>query len=199
MEFNKIYLGDCRELIGHIPHGIAPIIVTDPPFNIGYSYNSYKDDMDENEYWHMIKALIDKCNGNAVVIHYPEALHRLSIELGTIPKRVLSWCYNSNTKRQHRDIAFYGIEPNMAQVVQPYKNPQDKRIAERIERGIAGGLILDPFAGSGTTCAVAKRLGYGYLGFEINPKWHKVACDRLNGITKKEAEMGLVQQSLFDF
>jgi DNA modification methylase len=46
-----------------------------------------------------------------------------------------------------------------------------------------GGLILDPFAGSGTACEAAKELGRHYIGFEINPKWHKIAADRLNGIT----------------
>lgn len=58
-------------------------------------------------------------------------------------------------------------------------------------------MILDPFCGSGTTCAVAKRLGLPYLGFEISPKWHAVAVDRLNGITKRERDSGYIQEKLF--
>ena len=46
-----------------------------------------------------------------------------------------------------------------------------------------GGVVLDPFAGSGTTCVAAKELGRHYIGFEINEKWHKIAVDRINGIT----------------
>lgn len=45
-----------------------------------------------------------------------------------------------------------------------------------------GGLVLDPFCGSGTTCVAAKELGRHYIGFEINKKWHRIAEDRLNGI-----------------
>jgi len=45
-----------------------------------------------------------------------------------------------------------------------------------------GGVVLDPFCGSGTTCMAAKELGRKYLGFEINERWHKIAVDRLNGI-----------------
>ena len=60
-----------------------------------------------------------------------------------------------------------------------------------------GGLVFDPFVGSGTTCAVAKRLGCDWLGFELNPKWHAVAVDRLNGITKKQRDAGIEQLKLF--
>lgn len=70
-------------------------------------------------------------------------------------------------------------------------------IENLIKNSCGGGLIFDPFVGSGTTCAVAKRLGYDYLGFEINPKWHAVAVDRLNGITQKERKAGVQQLKLF--
>lgn len=42
-------------------------------------------------------------------------------------------------------------------------------------------IILDPFVGSGTTCLAAKHLGLNYIGFEISPKYHRIAVDRLNG------------------
>ena len=70
-------------------------------------------------------------------------------------------------------------------------------IENLIKNSCVGGLVFDPFVGSGTTCAVAKRLGYDYLGFEINPKWHAVAVDRLNGITKKQRDAGIEQLRLF--
>ena len=60
-----------------------------------------------------------------------------------------------------------------------------------------GGVVMDPFSGSGTVCAVAKRLGRQYLGFEINPKWHQVSLDRLAGVTQREKKAGLSQGRLF--
>lgn len=42
-----------------------------------------------------------------------------------------------------------------------------------------GGIVLDPFAGSGTTGVVAKRFGRGFTGVEINPAYCKIAADRI--------------------
>ncbi len=42
-----------------------------------------------------------------------------------------------------------------------------------------GGIVLDPFIGSGTTGLVAKKLGRNFLGIEINPAYVKIANDRL--------------------
>lgn len=109
------------------------VIVTDPPFNIGYKYDNYKDKISEQEYYQILGGVLDLAP--AVIIHYPEALHKLSIKAGQAPERVVSWVYNSNTPRQHRDIAFYNIKPDFTQVKQEYKNPNDKRIKKRIEEG----------------------------------------------------------------
>ena len=40
-------------------------------------------------------------------------------------------------------------------------------------------LILDPFAGSGTTGVAALRTGRRFVGIEIDPHWFDVACKRL--------------------
>ena len=118
-------------------------IVTDPPFNIGYHYDGYKDRMNEEEYYRNLCDLITACNCPFVIVHYPEQLYRLSATIGKYPTKVISWVYNSNTAKQHRDIAYFGVKPNMNQVKQPYKNPTDKRIRERIARGIEGGRLYD--------------------------------------------------------
>ena len=82
-------------------------------------------------------------HGKFVMIHYPESLFRLAIEINRVPNRVVSWVYNSNTPRQHRDIGFWGIDPIFSQVTQPYKNLNDKRIQKRISEGKVGCKIYD--------------------------------------------------------
>ena len=44
-------------------------------------------------------------------------------------------------------------------------------------------IVLDTFVGSGTTCLGAKELNRKYIGIELNPEYHKIAVNRLNGIT----------------
>lgn len=43
----------------------------------------------------------------------------------------------------------------------------------------AGGVVLDPFAGSGTTLEAAQNLGREYIGIEINPEYIKLIEERL--------------------
>lgn len=44
------------------------------------------------------------------------------------------------------------------------------------------GLVLDPFAGSGTTCVAAKELGRRFVGIELNPVYVAIAESRLVGV-----------------
>ena len=46
----------------------------------------------------------------------------------------------------------------------------------------AGELVLDPFAGSGTTLAVAKKLGRRFLGFELSSEYVQRGLARLERI-----------------
>ncbi len=47
-------------------------------------------------------------------------------------------------------------------------------------------IVLDPFMGSGTTAAVAKKLKRYYLGYEIVPEYIDISNDRLNKIKDGE-------------
>lgn len=67
----------------------------------------------------------------------------------------------------------------------PYKGAHfatfpPKLIAPCILAGCpVGGIVLDPFMGSGTTAYVAKHNGRNYLGCELNPDYIKLANKRL--------------------
>lgn len=130
----KLYNDDCQNVLqGILEKYPKHIIVSDPPFNIGYHYSEYHDKMPENEYYEAMGDIFGE--SPSVVIHYPEPLYKLAFQIGKFPEKVVSWVYNSNTAKQHRDIAFFDIKPDFKKVGQPYKNPNDKRIAKRIADG----------------------------------------------------------------
>lgn len=140
----ELYNCDCLDVLGSQNIvGKKICIVTDPPFNIGYKYNFYKDDMDEDDYYSFLDDVFTSNGFPFVVIHYPEQLYKLSFQVGLFPEKIISWVYNANTKKQHRDIAFFNITPDLSLVKQPYKNPNDKRIKERIENGQTGTDLYD--------------------------------------------------------
>ncbi len=45
--------------------------------------------------------------------------------------------------------------------------------------GIPGEIVLDPFVGTGTTCAVARRMGRRYIGIDINETYVRMARERI--------------------
>ena len=47
------------------------------------------------------------------------------------------------------------------------------------------GIVLDPFMGSGTVGAVAKKLYRNYVGCELNPEYVKMAEKRIGNVTTK--------------
>jgi DNA modification methylase len=64
-----------------------------------------------------------------------------------------------------------------------------ERLIERIVKASSneGDLVLDPFAGVGTTLAVCKNLNRNFIGFELNPDYVAITNERLEKIELEKA------------
>jgi DNA modification methylase len=51
-----------------------------------------------------------------------------------------------------------------------------------------GGIVLDPFCGSGTTGIVCERLGRSFLGIELNPEYVEIAKKRIRAARLPRAQ-----------
>lgn len=121
------------------------IVITDPPYNIGFKYDVYKDNLKIDEYIKLIKSLKD-ISEDIIIIHYPEETMKYFVPALGVPNDIIVWCYNSNLPSRHsRLINFYGFKPDLNKVKFPYQNPTDKRIKERIANGSKGRRSYDWF------------------------------------------------------
>lgn len=68
-------------------------------------------------------------------------------------------------------------------------NQMPEQVLGRVIRACSdpGDLVLDPFVGSGTTLAVARKLGRRFLGFELSEDYCRLANERVAGV--KEGDM----------
>ncbi|NMM37345.1 MAG: site-specific DNA-methyltransferase [Glaciimonas sp.] len=87
------------------------------------------------------------------------------LELGYNPKDLWSV---SRLHREHAERADH-----------PTQKPLE--IVERMIRASCppGGVVLDPFMGSGTTAVAARRCGRDFVGFELNPAYCAIIAHRL--------------------
>ena len=69
--------------------------------------------------------------------------------------------------------------------IQPFRGAHfatfpEKLIVDCIKAGCPiGGIVLDPFMGSGTTAVVARKLNRNYIGFELNSEYINISNERL--------------------
>jgi site-specific DNA-methyltransferase (adenine-specific) len=49
-----------------------------------------------------------------------------------------------------------------------------------------GGLVLDPFAGSGTTCIACKKLGFNFIGIEKEAEYVEIARAKIEAIKENK-------------
>ena len=89
--------------------------------------------------------------------------------------------------RNRRDV--WSVAINSAHIPGHFAVYPEKLIEPCILAGTkVGGIVLDPFFGSGTTGVVALKNGRQYIGIDINPDYCKTAQDRIEKI-KNETEM----------
>ena len=69
-----------------------------------------------------------------------------------------------------------------------HPNEKPIQLLERLVEATTnpGDLILDPFAGSGSTLAAAAKTGRDYIGIEIDPQYSEIAAQRASEHQKGE-------------
>ena len=102
-------------------------------------------------------------------------------------------CTEMGDMRNARDV--WRISTNQQRIPGHYAIFPEKLIEPCIMAGSReGDTVLDPFIGSGTTGAVARRLSRHYIGIDLNPDYCQTARERIQKIRKGENTDGSQNQ-----
>ena len=204
---NQIVCGDCLQVLRRLPDACADLVLTDPPYLVRYQDRSGRRIAnDDNARW-IFPAFAElyrvlKPDAYCVSFYgWSKAERFLSVwrECGFYPVGHFVWVkgYASCVRRvqmQHEQayLLAKGNPPRPASPppdVLPWKytgnrlHPSQKPVAgltPLIEAfSPPEGLVLDPFAGSGTTGVAARICRRRFLLIEKDPAYHKAACERL--------------------
>ena len=208
---NSIIQGDCINVMKQLPAASVDFILTDPPYLINYtSRDGRKIINDDNAHWlkpafaemHRVLARDSFCvsfygfrHADKFIHAYLAAGFRIVGHL-TFPKRYTS---SSRFLRNQHEVAHllakgYPKEPTypIGDVIDfAYSgnklHPTQKPVASLLPLVdtfcTPRGLVLDPFAGSGSTLIAARSTGRSYIGIELDPAYHAIAEERLQAVS----------------
>jgi site-specific DNA-methyltransferase (adenine-specific) len=214
---NHIICGDCIELLSKVEEPFADLAFADPPFNIGYQYDHYKDTLKKDRYLHWTRDWMAACvnvlkpTGSfyiAIGAEYAAHIRIIGEELGLICRNWIIWHYtfgqHGKTKfsRAHAHIFYFAKDEKdvwntYSRVCGTFKERQSWHPCQMPELLLAriiaassnpGDLVLDPFNGSGTTAAAAMQLGRNYCGLDISENYVENTKIRLEELKGKQRQ-----------
>jgi hypothetical protein len=121
---------------------------------------------------------------------YPEKLCEIPILAGC-PSMICTKCGKAREKIIQIETNAAKTKPSsnsLDDYGKIYGSSHESRIIDKgytdcgCNAGFEPGTVLDIFAGSGTTLAVAKRLGRKFMGIELNPDYCKLAQKRISEV-----------------
>lgn len=205
---NAVLLGDCVEVLARLPAGVADLVVTDPPYLCRYRAQDGRTVAnDDNDRWlrpasfAMHRALKDGglclsfygwTRADRFIAAWRAAGFRLVGHV-VFRKRYAS---AERFLRYEHEQAYLLAKGEPERPARPIGDVIDwpARTGNRLhptQKPVAvlrplveafsrpGELVLDPFAGSGSTLVAARAAGRDFLGIELDPGHHATAARRL--------------------
>jgi len=155
---NKVFQKDVLEVLKSMPADSVDMVYGDPDYNVGINYagNTYTTKWKAYINWYIelsrecLRVL--KPDGNMFLINYPKQNAWLRVQFldeNAYDVQDYVWVYNTNVGHSpsrfttaHRSILHVRKSASNKfykdQVTQPYKNPDDKRIKQRMAEGHNG-------------------------------------------------------------
>jgi len=205
---SRYVLGDSVQVMAGFPSNSIDFVLTDPPYLVGYTDRSGRSIAnDKNDEWvrpafrEMFRVL--KPDSLAVSFYGWNRVDTFMSAWKQAGFRVVG--HMVFTKPYASKSAFVGYQHECAYIlakgrpavpaqprsdVQPWEytgnrhHPTEKPVSilqPLIESFTQpGAIVLDPFAGSGSTCVAAVQAGRRYIGIELLEQYHTIGQQRLH-------------------
>ena len=117
----KLYLGDCLEVMRGMPDKSVDAVITDPPYGIGFKYNSGREANDNpDDYWNWLNPIISECTrilrpGGLLAVWQAQAYLRYAWEW--FGEDIHIYCSAKNFVQLRKIPINFGYEP----VIMRYK------------------------------------------------------------------------------
>lgn len=198
-EMVTIYRCDCNEVLPSLPK--ATLTLTDPPYGVqmdkgfgGFgkpiARRQYQDVWDKarpsRECFDLVLKAADSAiifGGNFFADLLPQSNHWIVWDkLNTMPSFgdcELAWTNIPRNSVKKFTCEYNGLIGKEDWRAHPTQKPLALMKSLIAAYSTEGDLILDPFAGVGSTLRAAKDLGRRAIGIEINEKFAEIAANRL--------------------
>jgi len=159
LKTNEIYCGDCIELLKQSQGLPVRLIFADPPFNIGYKYDTYEDRKSYDEYYAWTKRWMQACrevltaDGSfyiAIGDDYAAEIRMIARELDLHLRNWIIWHYTfgqqTKTKfaRAHTHIFYFVADPrNFIFNDEAIRVPSARQLVYNDKRANSTGKIPD--------------------------------------------------------
>lgn len=170
---NKIICGDCIKVLGRVSEPFADLIFADPPFNIGYKYDKYHDEVEGDKYiartrdWMAACKKVLKSNGSfyiAIGDDYAANVKIIADEIGLVMRNWIIWHYTfgQQTKnkfaRAHTHIFYFVNDPKHF-TFNDYavRVPSDRQLIYDDRRANPAGKIPDDVWEDSRVCGTFKE------------------------------------------
>ena len=199
-DYVTIYHGDCREILPELPR--VDLVLTDPPYNVGKDYGTYKDDLPDDEYAEFMRDVVSLSQSVADNQFWVAPRYKLPLWLGlligahlVVVRRGAAGPYRGGWSDQF-EIALAIGKPCRADSdlwdnirlkgegyffrEEAYGHPgyTPYPILARAAALLSDKSLVDPFAGTGTSLVAGKTLNRKCIGIEIEERYCEIAANR---------------------
>jgi len=192
---------DCLDYMKECEDNAFDLVLTDPPYGVGFQYNSHDDKSDGYYNW-CDKWFMEVCRISATQV-LTVGYKNNAFWYAKKPKHAICWIKENQCSPSplggfncYELVFLFGKTPRIGQDIinMPIKQqpkasfhpcPKEVNFWTHLLNKFPASSVFDPFMGSGTGAVSCHRLNIDFVGCEIDKDYFDAACQRYDDETRQ--------------